>query len=484
MSERPNLLIFMTDHQRADTVMPGHPCLTPNVDRLARDGIRFTRAYCPSPHCCPSRATFMTGLYPSRHGVWNNLLNDQALSRGLRPGVRSFSEDLRDAGYRLAYDGKWHVSAEKTPADYGWEERFVSAARAERHGLSWDQWAKQPPQSPARRRAQGEVLRPGWGDIRLFETIPDDAPPGHDERVVDEAVRALPELASGTRPWCLFVGMVGPHDPYRVRRSYVERYRLEDVPLPPSFRDDLKDKPRVVQRMRRQYWSQLTETEVRDAIRHFWAYCTYLDEQFGRVMAALDATGQADNTLVLYTADHGDYCGDHGIFLKGIPCYRGAYEIPCVLRWPVGIARPGRTVDEFVSLADFAPTFAEIAGTRSPQRPAGRSLVPILRAATPDDWPDAVHTQCNGVELYYSQRSVTTREWKYVYNGFDDDELYHVAEDPHEMHNLAAHPRYEAAKRDLVRRMWRFARREEDAATNSYGTVALCPWGPAEAFLD
>ena len=96
--------------------------------------------------------------------------------------------------------------------------------------------------------------------------------------------------------------------------------------------------------------------------------------------------------------------------------------------------------------------------------------------------PDEVHTQCDGVELYYTQRSVTTREWKYVYNGFDDDELYHLPEDPHEMRNLALDPKYDGAKREMVRRMWRFAHREEDTAMNPYGTVALCPWGPGEAF--
>lgn len=477
MAKQPNILIFMTDHQRADTVLPEHPCLTPHVEKLAREGVTFTQTYCPSPHCCPARATFHTGLYPSRHGVWNNICNDQALSHGTRPGVRLFSEDLKAAGYHLAFDGKWHVSVEKSPADYGWEEIFVSAGKGETHGAGWAHWQqfKEPAAGP---RRPGQIRRPGWGDSQLYATLPDDAPPSHDERVVANAVRALPTLAQSGKPWCLFVGLVGPHDPYRVRRRYVERYKLSDVPLPPSFRDTLKDKPRVVQRMRRQYWDQLSEEETRDAIRHFWAYCTYLDEQFGQVMTALEATGQAEDTLVLYTSDHGDYCGDHGIFLKGIPCYRGAYHVPCVMRWPKGIARPGRRIDQFVSEADFAPTFTEIAGATSPQRPTGRSLAPFLRGETPADWRGEMHTQCNGVELYYSQRSVSTREWKYVYNGFDDDELYHLAEDPHEMRNLAGDPKHDHIKREMVQRMWRFACREEDSAHNSYGTVALCPWGP------
>jgi choline-sulfatase len=220
---------------------------------------------------------------------------------------------------------------------------------------------------------------------------------------------------------------------------------------------------------------------VRDAIRHYRALCTYLDHQFGRLLAALEATGAADNTLVLYCSDHGDYCGDHGLFAKGIPCFRGAYQVPAVVRWPAGLVHPGRSVDAFVSLADFAPTFAELAGgTPSPDL-TGRSLVPFVRDQTPPGWRDEMHTQCNGVELLYTQRSVTTRDWKYVFNGFDDDELYDLRDDPHELRNLAADPARDDVKRAMCRRLWRFARAEADSAIQAYITVSLAPWGPAEA---
>ena len=126
---QPNILIVMTDHQRADTALPEHPAITPNLDRFAAEGVTFTNAFCPSPHCCPARATFFTGLYPSRHGVWNNICNDQALSRGLKPGVRLWSEDLAEAGYALHFSGKWHVSVEESPADRGWTEHFVSGGQ-------------------------------------------------------------------------------------------------------------------------------------------------------------------------------------------------------------------------------------------------------------------------------------------------------------------------------------------------------------------
>ena len=477
--KRPNILICMTDHQRGDTVLPEHPAITPNVDALARQGLTFTEAFCPSPHCCPARATFHSGLYPSRHGVWNNVCNDQALTRGPADGVRLFSEDLAEAGYDLVWSGKWHVSSAETPADRGWQELLVSAHKPREHGTDWaryEQLAREP--APAR-RGEGQILRPGFGTYTTYGCREEGIP--HDERAVDLASAAMADLASRTSPWAMFVGLTGPHDPYFAPRKYLDLYGPDAAALPPSCEDRLLDKPRIYARMRRMRWGQLTPREVRQAIRHFWACCSYLDGLFGRLLAALDATGQADNTLVLYCSDHGDYCGDHGLFAKGIPCFRGAYHVPAVVRWPAGIDRPGRRVGEFVSLADFAPTFLELAGVKTDRRFTGRSLAGFFRGPAPPDWRDEIHTQCNGVELYYTQRSVQTRRYKYVFNGFDDDELYDLSADPHEMVNLADDPAHDPAKRDLVRRMWRFARREADAAISPYITVSLAPWGPAEA---
>ena len=480
-TERPNILIFMTDHQRADTVLPEHPCVTPNLTVFARDGLIFTNAFCPSPHCCPARATFHSGLYPSRHGVWNNICNDQALSRGLKPGVKLFSENLAEAGYRLMWSGKWHVSVDQTPADRGWEERFVSAAAGTRHGPVWDQYREIASRPEPTRRGEGEILRPGYGTYRLYGSA-GEKPNAHDERAVTEGIRALHELPGSKTPWAMFVGVAGPHDPYVVPQEFLDRYDPDKVPLPESYEDTLADKPRIYKRMRDMRFGHLSEREVRQGIRHFWAYCSYLDDLFGKLLAALEASGQADDTLVLYCSDHGDYCGDHGLFAKGIPCFRGAYNVPAVVRWPAGLVNPGRRVDGLVSLADFAPTFIELAGRPVDRELTGASLVGFLRDEAPPDWRDEIHTQCNGVELYYTQRSVATATHKYVFNGFDVDELYDLRADPHEMHNLADDPACEPVKRELVRRMWRFALREQDAAINNYITVALAPYGPAEAF--
>lgn len=479
---KPNILIFMTDHQRADTVLPEHPAITPNLTALGEHGVTFTNTFCPTPHCCPARATFMTGLYPSRHGVWNNICNDQALSRGLKPGVRCWSEELREQGYRMVYTGKWHVSVEEGPEDRGWQElHHVGGTKGDLHGQTWDQWKQSAASPEPTERGEGQILRPGWGTYTAYGSKGDE--PHHDEAITESAIDALGRLAKSDEPWCLYVGCSMPHDAYWVPRKYLDMYKLDDIPLPPSYADEMTGKPAVVRRMREQIFGQLTEREVREAIRHFWAMCTYLDELFGRLLAKLDESGQADDTIVLYCADHGDYCGDHGLFCKGLPCYDGAYHVPAVMRWPAGIVDPGRRVEQLVSLADFAPTLQQVAGKAPDTSLTGQSLMPFLRNQPPEQWRDDIHTQCNGVEIYYTQRSVRTMQHKYVYNAVDFDELYDLIKDPHEMHNVADNPAYTDVKRDLVRRMWRFACREQDSAHNAYVTLAMAPWGPMEGLM-
>ena len=485
---RPNILIFMTDQERADVVNPDHPCQTPNADRLARDGIRFTQTYCPTAHCCPSRATFMTGLYPSRHGVYNNVRNTAALHTGLNPGVLTFSELLRAAGYDLTLCGKWHISAEEEPQDRGWQARSATAVGNTHHGVTIDQWRTGPlgvDSTTQAERPRGHIQRPGWGDFVVYKTLPDGGPKGyekdHDYQVISAAIDTLHQYAQRDEPWCLFVGPIGPHDPYNVPQKFVDMYDPAQIELPTTYHDTLADKPRIYQRQRRQLWDQLSEDEVRESIAHYYAYCTMEDQLLGEVLDALDATGQADNTLVIFLSDHGDYCGDHGLYLKGIPAFRQAYHVPCIMRWPNGIANPGRVEAAFVSLADFAPTFLELAGATSTQTMTGASLLPFLQDQPPTTWRDAIHTQLNGVELYYSQRSVTTKDYKYVYNGFDFDEFYDLRTDPDELINVADDPAYQTAKQQLVRKMWQFAAQENDIIFNPYGTVGLAPWGPADA---
>lgn len=483
--DRPNFLLVMMDQQQGATVDPDHPCQTPNADALARDGLRFSQAYCPSAHCCPARATFFTGLYPSRHGVLNNLNNHAALSRGLKPGVRTFGEHLRESGYELDFAGKWHVSAERSPADLGWSELEVVS----NSGLEFiDPLELYKNVVSSQQRRAGVITRPGYGEFRLYETLGNDDPDRYGGRRDNRLTRAMTDrirLRSKTSsPWAAFVGLSGPHDPYRVPQEFVDLYDPAKVPLPRNFSDDLQDKPGIYRRMKRQLWGQLSEGEVRDAIAHYWAYCTMQDRMLGELLQALDDSGQTKNTVVLLVADHGDLCGAHGLFLKGIAAFDEAYRVPCILRWPTGIQRPGREIDSFVSLADFAPTLLDLAGVCTDAHAyTGQSLLAFFRGQTPTDWRQYRHSQFDGVELYATQRAVADHRYKYVFNGFDEDELYDLEQDPGECCNLdqSKAPDHVEAKMRLIDEMWRFAYEQEDHRIFcNYAGVSIVPHGPSD----
>lgn len=499
--ERPNILIFMPDQQQGSTILPGHPCITPNLDRFGREGLIFSRAYCPAPHCCPSRATFMTGLYPSEHGVFNNVDTDTAIHFDPYPGTRYFSQSLQDAGYALGYSGKWHVGHSLRPEDVGWanlnSERVTTnrPLGADHRSSAWRQAHNELERGAP--RTTGTVMRPGWGNLQLFGT----GKPMEDLRdykIVQEGIAGVERFSGKQKPWCVMVSNNGGHDLYDPPQRFLDMYDWRTIELPKNFRDRMADKPRIYQRMRLQYWDQLSDDEVKQAIAHYYALLTMQDELFGMLLEALKKTGEAENTLVIYCSDHGDYAGAHGLWAKGVPSFREGYNIPCAVRWPKGIAQPGRVLEPLVSTADFAPTILEAAGIPGP-RMTGASLCSWFGPDNPSQWRDTIFSQLNGVELYYTQRIVMTHTHKYVYNGFDFDEFYDLTNDPYELVNLAfpgnapeparglpgeagAWPPLasdlETIRRNLLAKMWVFAQETNDQIFNDYLTVAMAPLGP------
>ena len=482
MDKRPNILIFMTDQQRGDTAPRYGRAVMPNLEKLSAEGVSFSRAFCTAPHCCPSRASFLSGLYPSQHGVWNNVDVGNALSRGLFDGVRLFGEDLKDAGYSLHYSGKWHVSAVETPADRGWTTtmRYRSSAESAFRSPMTSEWARYGRlEQGSGERGEGEMIRPGYGNYTHYGTSEN---PFDDRSTVDDALKAIKARGPSEGPWCQMVATVGPHDPYFVPKRFLDMYCLDKIKLPPSFADRMEDKPALYRRTRARF-DQLSEREHREALRHYLAFCSYQDSLFGELLGALEACGELDNTLVLYLSDHGDYAAEHGLWCKGLPSFSSAYHIPAVARLPGRISNPGRAVNSFVSIADFAPTLLDVAGIRTDRKVAGRSLLPFFRSsATPEGWRDAIFAQSNGNELYGIQRIAMTDKWRYVYNGFDFDELYDLEHDPGQTVNLIDDPLLHEAVKEMCERLWSFARENDDVCVNSYVMVALAPWGPGLTF--
>jgi arylsulfatase A-like enzyme len=465
---KPNILIFMTDQQQAAVTRPDHPCKTPHLDAFGAQGVRFDRAYTPCPLCAPARASMMTGLYPHRHGMRNNPHVAQAISKGLRENFPMFSDRLKDAGYDLRLHGKWHVSETTTPADHGWIE---PDRETQKKLWSW----------PSRREniQDGYWLdRPGYEPYLLYGITKggeEEFPESQWSRYTADTIK---ELGKGTAPWCVFLGLHGPHDPYIAPAKYARMYDPLMVPKPASFEDQLIDKPAVYRRERWEVWKDLEWGNYAAATALYWAYNTLIDVQFGEVMAALDATGQADNTLVVFVSDHGDMMGAHGLFFKGVTAFEECYRIPLFARCPA-LFPGGKVCDEFATLIDLAPTFIE-AGQGDPLPEChGRSLLPLLRGENPPDWPQDFLGQFHGSELLYTQRVLATKTHKYVFNGFDFDELYDLEKDPAETRNLYFSQEHQDVLEDSVARLWKRSLAVGDTISClGYPTTDLVPRGP------
>ena len=363
-----------------------------------------------------------------------------------------------------------HVSA-RGPEQFGWEvpESLAQAGAAlppaysqRSNGSTWDN---------AR-----YLERIGWPRRLLCATYSG----GHtaDEALTEHAVRLIEEQASWREPWCLYVGWIAPHDPYVAPRRCVDGYRVGDIPTPASYEDQLEDKPRLYKRLREEIWS-MRWSDAAEALRHYYGMITLIDEQLGLLLDVLRRTGQDENTLVIYTSDHGDLCGAHGLFTMGLAAFEETYRIPLVMRWPQGIVQPGRTVDACASLLDIGPTLLDVAGADGLGGIDGRSLVPFLRRreVRDTDWSE-FYGVFMGQENFYTQRVVWAQNYKYVWNTFDYDELYDLATDPDELVNLAKDTKHDDVLRDMAVRMWRWAARTGDIIGNAYPTNALLKYGP------
>jgi arylsulfatase A-like enzyme len=472
------MLIIMTEHQQGWTVDPRCQCKMPNVkDRIIGQGIRFDNGYTPNALCAPARASFFSGLYPTGHGMYNNYHSIPVMHSGLFPEVTLFSENLKQSGYNLSFIGKWHVSAEKCPADYGWEGPDAGT------GNLWGA------PSPGRRdrtlnqqsfdylKKAGIVKRNGWPDFALYGTRQGKPEDMTDFKRGTMAIQEIKRLSQESNPWVIYVGLTDIHDPYIVTEPYASMYNPDDIPIPPNYYDLMEDKPSIYRRMRQQLWSQLSERQVREAIAYYWGLCSMNDDVVGMLLDSLDEIGVSDNTMVLYTSDHGDQVGGHGLFLKGVLPFEESYHIPMAVRFPEMI-KPSSVSSEFVNLCDFAPTFCDLSGSEPMPQSHGRSLVPIFEGKPPDDWTKTFFGQFLGTEYYYTQRIIRDQRYKYVFNGFDFDELYDLQEDPYEIKNLANNSDYDNVKKHLLKEMWRWCEKTDDIMFNSYPSVALVPFGP------
>jgi len=455
----PNILLIHADQHRADCIgANGHPFIqTPHLDRLIADGANFTHAFTPIPLCTPARTSLLTGQWPMQHGVITN--PDAEAGRSLSPNTPTFSQLLRDAGYFLGAVGKWGVDPQRPPTSFGFNV-YVT----ERDYGKQRQQLGFPPKPQANR----------W----FGETDPHIAPE-HSQLAwgADMTIQLLRHAAQQESPFFIRWDPSEPHLPNVVPEPYASLYPPATIPPWPNFADPLTAKP-FIQRQQRRTWGidAWTWQEWAPIVGRYLGEITLLDHQLGRVLATLAELGLTENTLVVYTADHGDLCGGHGMIDKHYVMYDELVRVPFIVRWPGQIAA-GQSNDAFISSAiDLAATFCDLAGLEQPATFAGQSILPWVcatdhaarRAAQSARRSDIFATYHGNQFGLYSQRMVRDRRWKYIWNATAEDELYDHEGDPGELTNLASMPAYATEKSRLQARLLDWMEKTGDRLLNPW----------------
>ncbi len=470
---RPNVLLIHSDQHRFDCLgVNGHPLVqTPNLDRLAAEGANFTHAFTPNPLCTPARNSLLFGQWSFQHGVLAN--PETEFRRGPQPDARSFSSLLAEAGWDLGYVGKWHVSRESTPLDtqFGFRS-YVS--EDEYH--AWRSEQNLPDQAfiPDQLRDDPNTTA-SKVFLAIFQGRTDAGITAQQSRLAWGADQVIDFIEHAHSPFFVRWDPSEPHLPNVVPEPYASMYSPAQIEPWPSFGDPLEAKP-YAQAQQRRTWNveSWTWDDWAPVVGRYLGDISLLDAQVGRLLDALDQAELADDTLVVYTTDHGDMCGSHGMWDKHFVMYDDVVRVPLIMRWP-GRIPAGTVFDAFVSHAiDLAFTFCSAAGVDPPDAFAGADLLDLF--GNPESWPErpdilsAYHGNQFGL---YSQRMVRDRRWKYVWNLTAEDELYDMAADPAEVTNRATDPECAAEIQRLRQRLLAWLNATQDPLATWAGNVQL-----------
>ncbi len=430
-----NVLFLICDDLNCDLGAYGHPRVkSPNIDRLAARGVRFDRTYCQFPLCGPSRASFMTGLYPDQTLIHRNAV----YIREHLPKVKTISQLFRDEGYFATRIGKiYHYNVPKHIGTSGHDDPY-----------SWNQVF-----NPRGRDVDDEPLifslQPGsFGGTLSWLAADGTDDEQTDAMIAAEAIEQLEKYGKSKKPFYLAVGMFRPHTPYVAPKKYFDLYPTDEIEVPTEPEGYLKTLPKAAVNSIRRKKNQvdLPDDLARKAIQAYHASITFADAQVGRVLDALEENGLAENTIVLFTSDHGYHMGEHGHWQK-TTLFENATRVPLILAGP-GVTAKGEACTMPVEMVDFYPTLAEMAGLKDkvPSGLPGMSLVPFLTD------PKAKTIRQSALTQYASGYSLRTPRYRYTEwgeKGKDGNELYDHNSDDAEMVNLAGKPEHA----DLVKQL-------------------------------
>ena len=457
--QRPNILWICTDQQRYDTIhaLGNAHIRTPNLDRLVEQGVAFTHAYCQSPICTPSRASFLTGMYPSTvHACING--NDR-----WDEAAPLVTKTLADAGYECALAGKFHLASamahepELRPRDDGYRHFWYSHAPHQGigKGNQYTDWLESMGQDYNTLKKKHGYIPAKWHQTKWC---------------ADRTIAFIKEEHNS--PWLCSVNIYDPHGPFDPPQEYVDGFDINSVPGPLFRESDLAAQAKLSSVM---FQSKARRPKLRDAklnLIKYWGQIELIDENVGRMLQALEQTGQEDNTVVIFTSDHGEMAGDHGLKKKGCRFYEGLVRVPLIFSWP-GHIQKGLRSDALVELLDITPTLLELADQPVPETMHGRSLLPILQGKT-DPGHHREFVRCEYYEVLQGPRSyatmLRTRQYKLVtYHGLDWGELFDLRNEPHEFENLWDDPKHAQTRFNLMRKSFDSLALSVDLGTERVG---------------
>jgi choline-sulfatase len=430
-AKKPNLLVIMSDeHTASITGCYGNKIVrTPNLDALSAKGVTFDACYTPSPLCVPARLAFTSGKYVSRNGAWSNsawLPSDE---------VASLPRLLNAEGYETILCGKMHYD------------------RTRRYGFSKDMGLRNGSRKNGRcgRRAADDLTpKPGisgrFRDFRIAEENENPVMRG-DLQVTEQASAYLKSRKPGDKPYFLFAGYLAPHFPLIIPQKYWERYR-DRIPMPVIPPGHLENLPLNYKHLRVGFHNEDVPDEIVKKGRElYYGFVEWFDEQLGLLLQALSESAEAENTVVVYTTDHGEDLGEHGLWWKNC-MYEHAARIPLIISFPPRWKGGQRRTLACTTL-DLVQTLAELAGTEAPEDWDGDSLLPWLDDANAP-WKDLAISQYYAHHIASGFVMLRQGPWKYVYHSPPDDqhpaeeELYNLISDPGEFRNLAEDPAQKA----------------------------------------
>ncbi len=433
-----NVVFIMTDLQPYFMVGAyGNKAVdTPNLDKLADDGILFKRAYTSSPLCTPARAGIFSGLHPQVTGAW---CNNTATSKN----IPLMGTIFRDAGYRAAYTGKWHLEGGNYfgdgEPDGGFEPDWWYDGRRYAEDIGKEMFA-------AYRKAKTSDTLRKWGF-----TI--DKIWGH--RVSNRAIDFLEKV--GDDPFVLAVSYDEPHSPYVAPPEYWDDFKPDSIQKRPNYNASTENKPELQQVQQKENGDQNWKSFKKEKVRY--SGCNrFIDREIGRVIDTVDRLHK-DDTVIIYTSDHGTHFRAHGLLSKGPTMFEETARIPFIMRTPGG--SKGVVYDHVVSHVDILPTMLEVTGVEAPGRLAGKSLAPLAKDPNQkinDDVLISFNRFSKNHEAYgelYPIRAITDGRYKLAINLFDTDELYDLQKDPYEMANLIESSEVAEIRNDLHDRLLR-----------------------------